>query len=233
MENKEEWRAIKGYEGLYEVSNTGRVRTIKKGNPYVLKMYDKFGYKDVILWKNNKMKNKRVHRLVAEAFIPNPNLYPIINHKDENRSNNNVENLEWCTYKYNSNYKNSRKRCSKNSGNNRKVLQIDFDGNIISEYYNMSEASRISGVNQSLISQCCRMEKTRGGGFLWCFSENKNDICKLVKNRLGRYFRLRDGSYITVKQLSRAINVNESTIWSNVYRNNIDKFINKYYETMS
>ena len=65
---------------------------------------DKFGYKDVMLWKNNKMKNKRVHRLVAEAFIPNPNLYPIINHKDENRSNNNIENLEWCTAKYNSTY---------------------------------------------------------------------------------------------------------------------------------
>ena len=104
MENKEEWRAIKGYEGLYEVSNTGRVRTIKKGSPYVLKMYDKFGYKDVMLWKNNKMKNKRVHRLVAEAFIPNPNLYPIINHKDENPLNNSVWNLEWCTAKYNSTY---------------------------------------------------------------------------------------------------------------------------------
>lgn len=112
----EEWRPIVGFEGLYEVSNTGQVRSLDrclvnslgrsvfiKGK--LLKIYDNtFGYKFVSLVMDKHSSPTYVHRLVAQAFIPNPQGLPQVNHKDENKSNNRVENLEWCTAKYNMNY---------------------------------------------------------------------------------------------------------------------------------
>ena len=113
---KQIWKDIPGYEGLYEVSNTGRVRSLNyngTGKTKVMKLStNKLGYKKVGLCKDGKRKVYFIHRLVALAFIPNPNNYPIINHKDENPSNNAVWNLEWCTQKYNINYGNCRKKIS-------------------------------------------------------------------------------------------------------------------------
>lgn len=105
----EEWRDIKGYEGKYQVSNEGRVKSLnyhrQQGVEQVLKLNTSDrGYKRACLLDNGKESFKLVHRLVAEAFIENPNNYPIINHKDENPSNNFVENLEWCTSHYNNTY---------------------------------------------------------------------------------------------------------------------------------
>ena len=100
-----EWRIIDGYEGVYEVSNTGLIRNAKGE---IKKSQTKKGshtnYKEISLWKDGKNKRFLVHRLVASAFLPNPNNYPIINHKDENGTNNCVENLEWCDHKYNAKY---------------------------------------------------------------------------------------------------------------------------------
>ena len=112
---KEIWKDIKGYEGLYQVSNYGRIKSFvgwdgkkyvkreKMLNPYIQKTNtNSTYYRNVVkLKKNKKSKDMKVHRLVAEAFIPNPNDYPIINHKDGNPLNNNVNNLEWCTQKQN------------------------------------------------------------------------------------------------------------------------------------
>lgn len=113
---KQIWKDIPGYEGLYQVSNTGRVRSLnynRTGKSKVRKQNtDKRGYKRVNLCKDGKNKIYSIHRLVALAFIPNPNNYPIINHKDENPSNNAVWNLEWCTQEYNINYGNCRKKMS-------------------------------------------------------------------------------------------------------------------------
>lgn len=113
---KQIWREIPGYEGLYQVSNTGRVRSLNYNGTRKTKVLkqitDKLGYKRVNLFKNNKKKNYLVHRLVALAFIPNPNNYPIINHKDENPSNNYYKNLEWCTYEYNNNYGTKKQKIS-------------------------------------------------------------------------------------------------------------------------
>lgn len=112
----EEWRPVKGYEELYEVSNTGRVRSldkyVKNGHSsyrlhkgkVISLLKGEYGYIQVNLCCNRKMYKKYVHRLVAQAFIPNPDGLPQVNHKDEDKSNNCVENLEWCDAKYNINY---------------------------------------------------------------------------------------------------------------------------------
>ena len=102
--NEEIWKPVKNFERLYTVSNTGKVKNIK--NNKILKERDLRGYKRVSLYENKKGHDKRIHRLVGEAFIDNPGNKPEINHKDKNRSNNNVNNLEWVTSKENSDHKN-------------------------------------------------------------------------------------------------------------------------------
>ena len=98
----EEWKNVIGYEGLYEVSNTGNVRNVKRNT--LLRLSKNQGYIQVWLYKNGIRAGLKVHRLVAEAFLPNPDNLPQVNHKDEDKTNNRVENLEWCTAKYNTNY---------------------------------------------------------------------------------------------------------------------------------
>ena len=108
----EEWRPIVGYEGLYEVSNTGQVRSLDKYDSMnrflrgrILRLFtDGLGYLRAQLYSSSKRKSFLVHRLVAQAFIPNPDNLPQVNHRDENPSNDNVDNLEWCDGKYNVNY---------------------------------------------------------------------------------------------------------------------------------
>ena len=105
----EEWRDIEGYEGLYQVSNLGRVKSLNcrghKGCIGILTpRFDGKGYEMVALYKEGKARNTKVHRLVAQAFIPNPNNYPQVNHKDEDKTNNCVDNLEWCDTQYNNTY---------------------------------------------------------------------------------------------------------------------------------
>lgn len=108
------WKAIDGYEGLYEVSTFGQVRNAKGQilKPYL--KHEKYtSYKKVGLWKEGKYKQFSIHRLVAQAFIPNENNLPIINHKDEDGTNNIVSNLEWCDRSYNATYGNAIKRLKK------------------------------------------------------------------------------------------------------------------------
>lgn len=98
----EEWKEIPGYEGLYEVSNIGNVRNIRRNT--LLRFSNNQGYTQVYLYKNGIRKGLKVHKIVAQAFLPNPDNLPMINHKDEDKTNNNVTNLEWCDAKYNVNY---------------------------------------------------------------------------------------------------------------------------------
>ena len=98
----EEWKNIIGYEGLYEVSNIGNVRNVRRNT--LLKLSKNQGYIQVHLYKNGIRTGLKVHRLVAEAFIPNADNLPQVNHKDEDKTNNSVDNLEWCDHKYNVNY---------------------------------------------------------------------------------------------------------------------------------
>ena len=121
---QEIWKDIEGYEGLYQVSNKGRVKSLKRkicsnsnNHKYntlsekLLKLSGGGKYIQVILCKDGKTSAKLVHRLVAQAFIPNPNNLPCVNHKDENKKNNDVRNLEWCTYKYNNEYNGRIEKC--------------------------------------------------------------------------------------------------------------------------
>ena len=110
------WKDIKGYEGLYQVSNMGRIKSLNyrnTGEEGILRhSLDSYGYLKVTLHKNGKQKYFRIHRLVAETFIPNVNNLPEVNHIDENKENNHVENLEWCDRKYNNNYGSRNERAS-------------------------------------------------------------------------------------------------------------------------
>lgn len=184
--NKEIWRDIPDYEKLYQVSNLGRVRSLNRLKKnydintgtfteimikgiYLKQRMTPFGYKTVLLSKNAKRKWYFVHRLVAQAFINNPDNLPFVNHKDENKLNNNLDNLEWCTAKYNSNYGTRNKRLSKTKTNNTyntKAVQCIETGKI---YPSTREASRQTGIPNTNISACCRGEygcKT-AGGFHW------------------------------------------------------------------
>lgn len=110
---KEIWKPVKGYEGFYEISNYGNVKNVQRGNLRKL-LLNKDGYVEILLSKNGSVKSVRVHRLVAEAFIPNPDKKPEVNHKDYNKSNNYIENLEWTTRKENVNHSDLRVRHFKN-----------------------------------------------------------------------------------------------------------------------
>ena len=122
---KEEWKDIKGYEGLYQISSYGRVYSFyKKG--YLELNLNKYGYLHVGLYREGKRKVYKVHRLVAQTFILNPNNYPEVNHKDENKINNYISNLEWCTHQYNNFYGTKNIRQS-NKSKGRKLTQKHKD----------------------------------------------------------------------------------------------------------
>lgn len=162
----EEWREVPGYEGLYEVSDLGRVRR----NGKILKPYkDTWGYLSVSLSKNGIRRVVSVHRLVAYAFIPNPNNYPQINHRDENKTNNAVENLEWCTCEYNQNYGTRNERISEK--NSKPVLQFDLQGNFIREWPSGLKVEEETGIDSGSISKCCqgRYGFKTAGSFIWKF----------------------------------------------------------------
>lgn len=175
MEN-EIWKPVVGYEGLYEVSNLGRVRSLDryakqpKGGLRLIKgrilnqYINRCGYLFVSLSKNGKVKKITIHRLVAQAFIPNPDNLPEVNHKDECKTNNRADNLEYCTRKYNLYYGtgNSR-RADKQS---KPVLQFDLQGNFIKEWSSLIEAGR-NGFGQGNISLCCQGKQKFHKGFIW------------------------------------------------------------------
>lgn len=174
------WKDVKGYENLYQVSNDGLVRTSHKGLWEILSAgRTKHGYYNVLLYKDGKRKNERVHRLVASAFIPNPNNYPYINHKDENPSNNHVDNLEWCTAEYNINYGTCKERIA--NSNSKPILKYDLDGNFICEYKSLAEAERIEGIDHATISMSCSGRVSYQCGFIWIYECDKDTIQERVQ----------------------------------------------------
>lgn len=184
---EEIWRDIKGYEGLYQVSNFGRVKSLKrtiKGRKYQSKHLSiqkgKDGYERIMLYNSSGHKGMTVHRLVALSFIPNPNNKKCVNHKDGVKTNNKENNLEWVTHSENmkhaftkglnavshenhinnieSSIETNRKPVSRTGGNKNKV-----------KYYSIAEASRKNKVNQSDITQVCKRKKKSAGGYYWSY----------------------------------------------------------------
>lgn len=193
----EEFVDIKEYDGRYKIGDKGTVIGVSrskderyKHKQWILKQYeDKNGYMYVTLQKDKKRKTIKVHRLVAEHFIPNPNNYPCVNHIDSNRKNNDVFNLEWVTHKQNMEHavKNHRfdnmaklnsERMKGNKLNGyiyaneitkKKIGQYDKNDNLIKIYESISEASRQTGINIMSISCCANKKRKSGGGYLWHF----------------------------------------------------------------
>jgi hypothetical protein len=178
---QEIWKDIEGYEGYYQVSNMGGIRSITRkvwtsrhGGTYLTRngkllsiAKDRYGYHFVRLSKDNISKNLFVHRLVAIAFIPNPNNLPIINHKNETKTDNRVQNLEWCTVKYNDNYGGRLERIY--NSQRKAVVAIPIDGGPNREYESIRDAA-LDGFNKGKISECCNGKCSAYRGYHWKFA---------------------------------------------------------------
>lgn len=173
---KEMWRPIKGYEGKYEISSSGRVKSITgwknvgneiyKPQGIIMKQGINREYKKIDLCKHGKHTTYKVHRLVAEAFVPNPNNYPQINHKDEDPFNNHATNLEWCTQEYNINYGTRVRRITKKIS--KKVGQYTLDGKLVKVWKSTHDAGR-HGYHQGHVWACCRGKAKTHAGYKWHF----------------------------------------------------------------
>lgn len=155
----ERWKQIDGFGSRYEISTSGKVKNRETGK--ILKPIYQHGYPIVRLRYQNISYPRLVHRLVAQCFIPNPNNYPIVNHKDENPANCNADNLEWCTCKYNHNYGTSHE-CHKVP-----VKQLSLDGELICVFGSLSEASEKTGIRLTGISDTINKRHKSAGGYKW------------------------------------------------------------------
>ena len=181
------WKDIPHYEGLYQVSNYGRVKSVGRYVEYTnrwggtskqlvperikAQSVKSNGYQTLVLYKNNMPKNEYVHRLVAMAFIPNPKNLPQVNHKDEDKANNVVDNLEWCDNNYNNSYNGKRQRggrtLKENCFTSTQIIKCDMEGNELEYYLSMNEAERMNGLANGVISKYFQNGYKQCGGFTW------------------------------------------------------------------
>lgn len=190
------WKDVTGYEGLYQVSNLGRVRSldhetevVRGGSTLIISKKGKVlsptkrkhGYLGVMLYgkgghKKRGFKTFSVHRLVAEAFVENPNGYDEVNHIDECKQNNRADNLEWCDRKYNTNFGTTQQRRAKKITNDprrsKRVAQMDMQGNVLRKFPSLAEVERQLGFNKSLICNCCKHPQRYANayGYKWKYT---------------------------------------------------------------
>lgn len=155
------WKDISGYDGKYQISNLSRIKSLISGNEKILSTYLNYsGYERCSLgWGKNK-KSHSIHRLVAIAFIPNPENKPCVNHINRNRSDNSIENLEWVTHKENAehaiSFVDTYIKSRANHYNSKRVIQKDLNGNNLKTWGSVIEASISLGISKSSISDCAR-----------------------------------------------------------------------------
>lgn len=173
---QEIWKDVVGYEGLYQVSSFGRIKSLFRDKRILKPQKNIHGYLKVGLYKNGKCKIFNIHNLVANAFIENPNNYKYVNHKDENKTNNRVENLEFCSFYYNLMYGTRVQRIAKK--NNKPILQFDLEGNFIKEYESITQASKELNNSLNNISQCCLGRSRTSKGYIFRFKDDKEILSK-------------------------------------------------------
>lgn len=187
---EEFWKTIEGYPN-YMISNLGRVKSLNyhnTGKEKIRKLsINHKGYYQIDLWKNGKYEAFRIHRLVAEAFIPNPNNLPCVNHKDENKQNNFVyinedgtvdlekSNIEWCDISYNNTYNNRHKkigdklRGKNNTDKSKTVYQYDLNGKLLNVYTSIAEIGRQLNISTSRICACCNNKQKQYKDYIWSY----------------------------------------------------------------
>lgn len=184
---EEIWKDIAGYEGLYQVSNLGRVRSYDR---YVVKIHPKLltpytfilkgkvlknkvhdnGYLYVSLYSDKTPKNHYIHRLVAMAFVQgHDDVNNVVNHKDENKKNNHWTNLEWCTQIYNNEYSDIQGKAT--AKKMKRVCQYDINGCFIKEYESLNDAARNVGIDAKSIWRVCNKIYDSAGGYIWRYAE--------------------------------------------------------------
>lgn len=204
---KEVWKDVPDYEGKYQVSNKGRVKNVATGKILTPDLSNK-GYYRVKLCDNGVKKRFQLHRLVAIVFVPNPNNHPIVNHKDLNPKNCCADNLEWCDYRYNNSYdhaydkrvearkkngtytitEETRKKMSdakvgKHSATSKNVIQLSKDGDFVSSFVSMMDASIKTGVCYTSITQVCKNERETAGGYKWKYVKDIHPfVLRLLKD---------------------------------------------------
>lgn len=189
----ETFKDINGYEGKYQVSNYGRVRSLSryrdnnKNNAYqkgiIFKQSTgKKGYIHVTLYKNGKYKRRLVHRLVAQTFINNEYNLPTVNHKDENKTNNTINNLEWCTQQYNNTYGHRIEKMVEKKAV--EIVQIDVNDNYIKVWKNIEDVGRKLKISGSVIVGCCNGNYKTACGYKWMY---KTEYDKINKSKAIKY----------------------------------------------
>ena len=169
----EEWRKVSGFEKCYEVSSLGRLRNIRTGK--ILRSKElRGGYVVDILCDNNRRKTVRRHRLVAEAFIPNPDNKPEINHKNGNKADNAISNLEWATHRENTDHSWATGLTKLPTPTEKSVSQY-FEGKWIATYRSLKYAEKLTGINIASILKCCTRERKSAGGYEWKYGGIEND----------------------------------------------------------
>lgn len=183
------WKDIPELEGYYQASTLGRIRSVNhnrlvnvfnkavitrevKGRVLSIKSKNNKGYYQFSVTVGGKRITMFVHLAIANTWVPNPNNLPCVNHKDEDKTNNCVWNLEWCTYQYNNTYGTSVKRSSLKKS--KPVLQYTKDGVFVKEWVSVSEASKVLNISLQSISKVCKKVKycNTAGGFKWNYKSN-------------------------------------------------------------
>lgn len=181
MTNFEEWRDIEGFEGIYQVSNIGRVRSLdhvrvnKQGEFHfkgrILALSKNHGYPVISFTKNGKTKQYFIHRLVASAFIPNPQGENIVNHIDGNKDNNDVSNLEWCDQRENVNHAVRTGllpiKYGKDNKTSRKIIQYTLNDEYVATWYGLGEVVRNVKVTRANVNACLIGKRNKAGGYKW------------------------------------------------------------------
>lgn len=175
---EEVWKDIKGYEGLYQASNLGRIKSLnfnKTGKEKIMKPRTGNRYYMIALWKNGKRNDFLIHRIIAETFIKNIENKPFVNHKDENCFNNSIDNLMWCTHEENMNWGTRNERISNNSTKKRKINQYDLKDNYIKTWDSMKQYFDANNMKYKTgIIECCKGRHKTAYGYKWKYADEEN-----------------------------------------------------------